>query len=259
MRPFRANTYRLCAALMSTDSHRVEAWLALARYYQLLCENSLDENQAMKYAKQGLVFVDKAATINKSHAEVHMVKGTDLTICLYHNCELSYAHMTCVANERYRYHSTLHTHSVWYIWDIDWFTSGVLAFATPRYASACAGQPARSQCSLSGGVQHLTRFLNVPGAGELLHCREQTHRSAGSCQGRTAAHASQPSRYHGIHDNWSTYCHVYILMLSISMAILTWPLYCCLFANGCRYTWAFICIMLHVLIAVTCQDMILQF
>eukprot|EP00041_Stephanoeca_diplocostata_P013167 m.227595 g.227595 ORF g.227595 m.227595 type:complete len:556 (-) comp19249_c0_seq1:203-1870(-) len=66
----------LCAELMGTDNRRVEAWLALARYYQLLCENSLDEHQAMRHAKQGLVFVDKAATLNKSHAEVHMVKGT---------------------------------------------------------------------------------------------------------------------------------------------------------------------------------------
>eukprot|EP00040_Diaphanoeca_grandis_P026466 m.148327 g.148327 ORF g.148327 m.148327 type:complete len:547 (-) comp30583_c0_seq1:35-1675(-) len=67
---------RLCESLLSLDKSRVESWLALARYYQLLCENNPDEQLAIKHAKQGLLFVDKATQITGHHVELHMVKGT---------------------------------------------------------------------------------------------------------------------------------------------------------------------------------------
>eukprot|EP00036_Acanthoecidae_sp_10tr_P013001 CAMPEP_0206289218 /NCGR_PEP_ID=MMETSP0106_2-20121207/2006_1 /ASSEMBLY_ACC=CAM_ASM_000206 /TAXON_ID=81532 /ORGANISM="Acanthoeca-like sp., Strain 10tr" /LENGTH=483 /DNA_ID=CAMNT_0053719771 /DNA_START=30 /DNA_END=1481 /DNA_ORIENTATION=+ len=66
----------LCATLLQVDKNRIEPWLALARYYQLLSENCLDELQATKHKKQGLMVVERASQICANHDELHMVRGT---------------------------------------------------------------------------------------------------------------------------------------------------------------------------------------
>eukprot|EP00052_Salpingoeca_macrocollata_P024589 m.220771 g.220771 ORF g.220771 m.220771 type:complete len:540 (-) comp22278_c0_seq4:30-1649(-) len=66
----------LCQKMLSTCRTRVETWLTLGRYCQLLCENSRNDTAARIHARRGLGFVEKAEEIDKGHPEVYMIKGT---------------------------------------------------------------------------------------------------------------------------------------------------------------------------------------
>lgn len=53
------NLNRLCQDLLSRGKDRIEAWVSMARFCQLLCENETDPGATRQHARRGLGFIEK--------------------------------------------------------------------------------------------------------------------------------------------------------------------------------------------------------